>query len=89
MTDREGWYYRALEALKTHFRAGEKTGEELSDMLLDHGVEPARNQFVFGSVIRQLVMDKVIVKTGERRPMKHKASHGRSTDVYRRVRKAS
>src|SRR5712691_10676862 len=83
-----GWFFRALDALPAVFNGGEKTGEELYDMVVTSGLEHAPNPYVWGGVVREAIKHQIIARTGERRPMKHKASHKRMTDVYRRVRKA-
>jgi hypothetical protein len=83
--DRRGWYYRALDAVAALFNGGEKTGEELYDMVAAV-IGEAPNPAVWGRVVAEVVRKKLIARTGERVAMKHKASHGRSTDVYRRVR---
>ncbi len=80
------WYDRALARLPEVFRSGEKTADELYIMLLKSGMEPAPNGNTFGRVVAEVVRRKQIAATGERRPIEHKPSHGRTTSVYRRVR---
>lgn len=77
-----GWLKLAAEAMRNVPDGTEATGEGFRQMLLDRGLKPPAHPNAWGALTNTLAKRKVLVPTGEYRPMLSAASHGRKTAVY-------
>lgn len=75
------WKPRALELIPS-YPGEDATGEDLR-LWLEPQLGPMHHPNLMGAVVRHALSQGLIERTGERRPMKGKASHARVTDVYR------
>ena len=79
------WLDHALEAVQKLPAGWEGTGEDIRLFLYDLGVALPLKQNAWGLLARNAVKRKLIAETGEWRPMRTLASHGRRTPVYHRM----
>lgn len=80
-----GWQakaYEAIDGIRQRKELVEFTGEDIREKLLAIGIGPAAPQ-AWGAFIGNLKRDKIIIQTGDLRPMKATKSHARQTFVYR------
>jgi len=82
---REAWQRAALERVVRLPPGWEGTGEDIRLHVLGTGLVLPHDPHAWGALINNCQIKGVLEKTGERRKMKTKTSHARSTDVLRRV----
>lgn len=77
-----GWLRQAVAEMAALPDGTEDTGEGFRKRLLDRGLRPPAHPNAWGSLTMTLTKRKVLVPTGEYRPMTEAKSHGRKTPVY-------
>jgi hypothetical protein len=76
------WLKRAVEEMARLDHGIQDTGEGFRKRLLERGLRPPVHANAWGSLFMTLTKRKVLVPTGEYRPMREAKSHGRRTPVY-------
>jgi len=82
------WMPRALKAIQNIRMAtllpitGTWTGEDIR-IYVTNTIGPPHHHNAWGALIKAAITQKLIVPTGQYRPMKSKKSHARRTPVYR------
>ena len=82
----DNWMERAIKSVRQYLHYGwygdDFTGEDIR-LACELEVGHPKHQNAYGALINTLIKRKIIVPTGEYRPMKDKTSHARSTPVYK------
>ena len=86
----ENWMELCVSLLRSGFRYVDHAGHGGNDFTgedirfhCERIIGPPRHPNAWGALINTLIKRKIIVPTGEYRPMKDKTSHARSTPVYK------
>lgn len=76
------WLKRAVEEMSRLEHGTQDTGEGFRKRLLERGLRPPLHVNAWGSLFMTLTKRKVLVPTGEYRPMRDAKAHARKTPVY-------
>ena len=81
----ENWMANAiaLASYYAQFHIGDFTGEDIRSYCQIKFIGSPKHPNAWGALINTLLKRKIIVPTGEYRPMKDRSSHARSTPVYK------
>jgi hypothetical protein len=81
LSNNEAWGKAALETIKALPVGWTGTGEDIRALVAEKPSHPN----AWGGLINRALAADLIYPTGDYRPMKSKASHGRRTPVYERM----
>jgi hypothetical protein len=79
--DNSGWMAEALSIMERIEPGTEDIGEGFRERLINAGLRPPRHPGVWGAYFNTLIRRKVLIPTGEMRPMRAKGSNARKSQV--------
>lgn len=76
------WHTKATACVIAYLKNQEVTGEDIRNLLAQHGLSPVHNN-VIGAFVNSLARQGVLVDTGKITRMKTHKSHARRTPLWR------